>query len=539
MLKKIFIFLIVFFCFSFPALAKERYIYFIEDSQYKDLYNYKNIKKILDKSVQGLGIQRGGGCEFTYFYSILKKRPSNIKLEEFPLYYGNENIDNIYFKGYVEIDGTLYVPSKILANGQTASIKLDPKERVYIEHVKDIQILDNELEKIGDTLGVEVIISSWSKNYKNNLNNYIMPIAFYNNKDKGIFYSETTRNIGILDYENINAIIAGDMSKLKILQGDINEIHGSRIIALKNKKVFLTRYGYFMEFLTVINSLFLIYKSKNLLRISSLFVIISPFSILIEPLFQLDSLSNKIEAIIIITFLFYLCVKSIGLKSISILFLIIIYFDAIFFRLLLNNSLLSYEPALGARFYGIGNEYLGIIVAYILIYISEGKLKHDWMIWTINAVLLLYDGGGSNFGGFLTCFVIGFYLSPILIKLLEVVFGAVLIAVAKNHIGVFFKNFFKLNMSYITDTIVSKLNTVKGLLRMNIWTELTIVLILIYIYNLLKGRLKFNGKTRIFMISCILVVIFNDSGIVSCALILMVYLNYIFYSLLTEEKDGI
>jgi hypothetical protein len=56
---------------------------------------------------------------------------------------------------------------------------------------------------------------------------------------------------------------------------------------------------------------------------------------------------------------------------------------------------------------------------------------------------------------------------------------------------------------------------------------------------LLKGRLKFDGNTMVFVISCILVIIFNDSGIVACALIMMVYLNYIFYKLSLEEKNGI
>ena len=228
------------------------------------------------------------------------------------------------------------------------------------------------------------------------------------------------------------------------------------------------------------------------------------------------------------------------MKKVSFIFLALIYSDAVFFNFLLRNSLLSYEPALGARFYGIGNEFLGVIIAYILIFISESKLKNNWMIWFINAILLLYDGSGNNFGGFLTCGTIGFFISPLPMKLFEIFAATTLISISNNHIGTFFRNLINLNADYITDTLLSKLYTCKRLLQVNIWTELIVVSILIYLYNFLKGILKFNRNTMTFMISCILVVIFNDSGIVSCAIIMMVYLNYIFlYIISGGEKWNI
>lgn len=539
MFKKIFVFLLCFLCFSYTVLANDRYIYFIEDYGFDDLYSYKNIRNILDNSVQGLGIQRGGKCEFSYFKSILNKRPSDININQVPLYNGNDSIDNKYFKGFVEIDGTLYVPSKILVYGQTPSKNLEESEKIFVEHVQNIQSLDNELEKIQGNNDMEIIILSWNKGYRSKMEKYIMPCIYYNNKSKGIFYSESTRNTGILDYDNINDIISGDIAKFKIVEGDINQIYRDRINSLKNKKAFLTNYGICMGILTIINSILLIFKYKRIMKLSSLFVIVSPLAILIEPIFNLNGFNNKVAAICIISIIFSLCVKRRGIKWISIVFLTIIYFDALFFRLLLKNSLLSYEPALGARFYGIGNEFLGIIIAYILIYISNVKIEYSWWIWFINAAILLYDGGGSNFGGFLTCGVIGFYLSPPSIKILELLLTVILIHFANNHIGVFFGNLIRFNIKYIVETLFSKLYTIKRLLKMNIWTEVIIISILIYLFNLLKGRLKFNGNAIVFVISCILVVIFNDSGIVSCALIMMIYLNYIFYSLLLEEKDGI
>lgn len=539
MLRKIFIFLICFYCISITAFARDRYIYFVEDLQYKDLYKFNTINSIINKSVKGLGIQRCGGCEFAFYYSVFKRRPSNISIKEIPLYNGNESIDNISIKGFVEKDGTLYVPSKFLVYGQTLRNNKTQNITIFIEHVRDIQELDQKLSMINITKDVEIIISSWSRKYKENYENYIMPLIYYNKGTQGIFYSETTRNLGILDYENINSIMSGKLTNLKIVDGDINKIYTDRVNGLKNKKAFLTNFGYFMGILTIINSMLLTFKNKQLTIFLSLFVIISPLAILIEPILNLDILLYRITAIVIITLILTICLRHVQLKKVSVAFLALIFIDALFYKFLLKNSLLSYEPALGARFYGIGNEFLGIIIAYILILITESKSKNNWVIWLINAGFLLYDGGGSNFGGFLTCGLIGFYISPLLIKLFEIIIAALIICFSNNHIGFFFKNLISLNTEYIKDTLYGKMYTFKRLIQLNIWTELIITSLLIYLYNLLKGILKFDGNTLVFVISCILVVIFNDSGIVSCALIMMVYLNYIFYLILLEEQNGV
>lgn len=539
MLKKISIFLICFCCISINVSAGDRYIYFIEDMQYDDLSGYNTIKKIINNSVKGLGIQRNGGCEFAYFYSIYKKRPSNINIKDIPLYNGNENINNISVNDFVEKDGTLYVPSKFLLYGQTSGDSKAQDVKVFIKHIKDVQKLDEELEKIYLNKDVQIIISSWSRRYKEKYENYIMPVIYYDKNNQGIFYSETTRNKGILDYENINSILSGDMTKLKITDGDINKIYIDRINGLKNKKAFLSNFGYFMGILTIINSLLLMLRYKRLILFLSIFIITSPFAILIEPFLNINLLIYKIAAIIIITFIISINLKHVNLKKVSIAFLALIYMDALFFKFLSRNSLLSYEPALGARFYGIGNEFLGIIIAYILIFISENKSKYSWIIWFINAGFLLYDGGGSNFGGFLTCGTIGFYISPLPAKLLEIAAAVIMIWLSNNHIGRFFKNLTNFNKEYIMDTLSSKIYTFKHLIQLNIWTEIIIISMVIYLYNLLKGLLKFDGNTMIFVLSCILVVIFNDSGIVSCALIMMVYLNYIFYLISMEEEYGI
>ncbi|MDF2674108.1 MAG: hypothetical protein K0R09_2376 [Clostridiales bacterium] len=292
MLKKIFAFLLCFFCFSLNAYGKDRYIYFIEDYQYDDLYQYKDIKRIIDNSVKGLAIQRSGGCEFSYFYSISNKRPSNINIMSLPLYNGNEIVNNISIIGFVEKDGTFYVPSKFLVYGQTfMENKAQNNGEIFIEHVQDIQNLNKKFETINTNSDIEIIISSWSRNHNKRYENYIMPFIYYNNKNKGIFYSESTRNQGILDYENISSILSGNITKLNIIDGDINKIYKGRIQNLKNKRTFLTQYGYFMGILTIINSILLIYKSKKIASYSSLFVITTPLIILIEPVLFINNLN--------------------------------------------------------------------------------------------------------------------------------------------------------------------------------------------------------------------------------------------------------
>lgn len=508
------------------AIADEKDIFFVEDALYSDLKEYSSIRQLMDSSLKGLVIQRCGFGEFAFFKSLSLGVPSSFNDYEADI---NRGVPNLNIYGYVEKDGTFYVPSKVLFNGQTSISDIN------IYHIRDIKELDGNIKELLKKEHGDIIICSWVRGSNKRFESYIMPFIYYNGKDKGVIYSKTTRNKGIIDYSNAAAIINGKMDSIAVIEGDIEKIYALRISSLRNKKKFLTGYGYLMGASAIINMILLGFKKKRWINFFSRFIIYMPLLILIEPLLCFKEFILSVLFIIIggMPIVFY---KRITPLKISIVFLFIIYIDAISFDRLLHNSLLSYEPSLGARFYGIGNEYLGIILAYILIICENlNRSIHTSFIWFLNSLLLIFNKGGNNLGGFLTCFIAASVSSPPIITIAIMILAFVLIMFSKNHISTFFRRAFLGDVSYGMGVLNSKIDMLLKLLRFNIWTELSIVSILTYIYIYLREEIKSRDGFKKFILVCVLVTIFNDSGIVSCALLMTIYLNHIFYNISLGE----
>lgn len=523
MLKKIMVLFFVSFSIIFSVNAKERDIIFIENTTLKELSVYEETKELLKNSVAALSIQRTNGGEFGFFKSLVNEKPAELKEEDAPIYMNDIEENNVSIKGYVEKDGTLYVPSKFLLSGQPS------RDRFYIYHTNSIRELIDLLRQIKDKKNKDILIISWKRYSEKRYERYLLPLIYYDGDKRGIFYSETTKNIGILDYKNINNIIKGNFKDLRIVNGDLNDIYAKRILLLSEKRDFLKLFSYYICVTTLLNVLFLKLNKPQWISYLSLSIVMLPIMVLIEPLFSLDNFIFKVVLIAVGTLLIGLCSEKRSIYIPITFFLIIIYVDALTTNYLLKNSLLSYEPSLGARFYGIGNEYLGIIISYNLIITNRLKFKIQWVVWFLNGLLLLSSRCGSNFGGFLTCLGITIITAPPVIILALLFFAAIIILKSDNHINTFFKNALSGNREYILAIFKNKLYTQRRLITFNRWTVITALATAAYIYEVLKGKLNFSGNKFIFVLCCILITFLNDSGIVSLALFLTLYVNYLFF----------
>lgn len=527
--------LFCFFSIFITVSAKDRYIFFIENAHYNDFRNYSNLKFLIDNSVNGLLIQRTNGGEFAFFKSLDCRKPSRLLEKEIPTLNINERNKPITIYGFVEKDGTFYVPSKILLYGQTfKDFKSKIDDKITMIHIGNIIELDEQIGILRKNNNNIIIICSWVRDSQKKYDRYILPFIYYDGLKNGVFYSETTRNKGIIDYENASKMIIGNIENLKIREGNIEKIYSTRIKSLKEKKAFLIYYGYFMGIIILINCILLKLVKKKYVKYLSLFSILLPLSVLVEPIMNSYAFKERVFIIILLNIVFLIITRSINFKWIPIIFLVMIYGISIVSSYILSTSLLSYEPALGARFYGIGNEYLGIILAYILLLIEEIRIKKTWYIWFLNSIALLYNNSGNNFGGFLTTFSLAIISAPCIFTVIFALLSIFLIIRSKNHINIFFFNLFSGDFVYVKNIIKSKNQTFYRLLSLNLWTELSIMSILIYSYNFLKNRIKEKSNIKLFLTCCFLVVIFNDSGMVSCALIMAIYLNYIFYKMSLE-----
>ncbi|EYE89723.1 hypothetical protein Q428_01220 [Fervidicella metallireducens AeB] len=347
MLKKILVLFFGFFSIIFSVNAKERYIIFIENITIEQLSIYEETKEIMENSVTALSIQRTNGGEFGFFKSLVNEKPAELKEEDVPEYINDIEANNVIIKGYVEKDGTLYVPSKFLLSGQP------DRDRIYIYHISSLGELEDFLQQIKDKKNKVILIISWKRYSEKRYERFLLPLIYYDGENGGIFYSETTKNMGILDYKNINNIIKGNFKDLKIVKGNLNDIYVKRILLLNQKRDFLKLFSYFICVITLFNVLLLKVNNSERIPYLSLSIIMIPIMVLIEPLFLLDNFILKVILIAVGTLILVLCVEKSGVYIPIILFLIVIYGDALTTNYLLKNSLLSYEPSLGARFYGI------------------------------------------------------------------------------------------------------------------------------------------------------------------------------------------
>lgn len=528
--KKTLLVLILFLTQFIYADARDRYVYFIEDTSYKELLNCPDLKALSDISIKGLSIQRKNSEDFSFFKGIAEGRPSSIDNEDVPVYDPSEK-NRIH--GNVLKDGTLYVPSKILLYGQSNEDK-----DISFFHISGIEELNEKIKEVS-LEDKEIIICGWTSGKKIPYESYLQPLIYYDGRSTGVFYSNSTRSIGILDYRNLNSLILkGNMENMLIKRGDIETIYFKRIESLKSKRVFLTLYGYLLGITALINTIAGGGSLKKYLPYLGGLSAVSPFVVLLEPLLGVHGIYSRMVLILFFSIILSMYFKRKGgLWILAAAFLTTIYIDSMLGSFLLKNSLLSYEPALGARFYGIGNEYLGIILGYTFIILREKSIKREWIIWALNSSLILLSISGNNFGGFLTCLSMVFITSPVWMTLTLFITGITSVYFSNNHIGVFFREIISGNMEYLKSAIVSKLSTLKRLFSISIWMRLSIIITAIYIVEFFRGRFKFYGKAYQIVVCCIVVAFTNDSGIVSMALLLGVYINYLFFKNSLEEQQ--
>lgn len=83
---------------------------------------------------------------------------------------------------------------------------------------------------------------------------------------------------------------------------------------------------------------------------------------------------------------------------------LVILVDLCFGSRLMLASLLGPSPVLGHRFYGLGNEYLGIFLGTFLLGTADFLITSPWRKWCglllgVGTLLVLSPSGGANFGG--------------------------------------------------------------------------------------------------------------------------------------------
>lgn len=304
-----------------------------------------------------------------------------------------------------------------------------------------------------------------------------------------------------------------------------------------------------------LNNLFLS-KIVNSIILSTLWIPILFMLNFNNNLYFLISFCIIFFSIVGIDFYFSSYKKALIISSATIL--IVLTVDIFLGATLMQNSFLGYDTVIGARFYGIGNEYAGILIGnlYLFIY-SISKFRYYKTISLILQFLLVVLLGmsfwGANFGGMLSvlCGLILFWIQCNQNKQSNFIYYVIVITILgfiatwliidsffvekQSHLGQTLFQFIDGNYYLLIEVLQRKVLMNLQLIKYSLWSKfLLICLVILGIYfDIDNPILKEIGPP--IMGAMTGGVLFNDSGIIMVATCI-IYLVFPYLYVYNQDK---
>jgi hypothetical protein len=455
-------------------------------------------------------------------------------------------------------------------------------------------IIDNTKEKT-----IFMMLSAYPS--KSNLQSglKLTPIIVHDNNGAGFIYSKSTKRTGIIinldiaDYV-LGKLINEDISNLKQINGTtpLSTIQSLTRKLLNISTMRLPVLTWYAIFEIICASAGLIYifnfSKKNLLmiklvKITMLVNIVAPIVLLYMSVLDISNTIVYFGLFILISFiiatLLFFLIKTSILQFLGAAFLVnsFIILDLLRGSILIRGSVFGYDPIIGARFYGIGNEFAGVFIGsgillagcFMQHYKSfiERKPKTITFMLIIYSCFQLYIMGmpfiGSNFGGTIAAVAGYFFFFNIVqqrkIKIVQLLLlGFVLIIVLSSivvldltnsnnttHIGKFITDIRDNGISVLYSTIARKAEMNLKLIKYTIWTKVLLCIIVIITIMFFKPVRLLHGvfkKYRYFTaawigisVGSIVGLLVNDSGIVMAATA-MIFTGYTILYICLDER---
>jgi hypothetical protein len=429
----------------------------------------------------------------------------------------------------------------------------------------------------------------------------LTPIIIYDNNGEGLIYSKSTKRTGIITNLDIVDFI---LEKLTDIEGSsLKEIPGTAplksLLSLSRKLLnisvmrlpVLTWYAIF-EIICATAGLIYIFNLKNrnrlstkLVKITMLVNIVAPVVLLYMSIFDISNIILYfilfiLISFIIATFLFLLIKTSIGQFLGAALFVnLSIIIDLIRESNFIKNSVFGYDPIIGARFYGIGNEFAGVFIGSGILLagcllqhfkgFAEKKPKTVSLLLIIYSCFQLFIMGmpfiGSNFGGTIAG-VVGYFffystvkqrkfktvqlllLVIVLIFVLSSIVGLDLINPTNTtHVGKFITDIKDNGITVLYSTLARKAAMNLKLIKYTIWTKVLLCIIVIItimffkpvrlLHSIIKKYVYFTAAWLGISSGSITGLLVNDSGIVMAATA-MIFTGYTILYLCLEERSA-
>jgi hypothetical protein len=446
-----------------------------------------------------------------------------------------------------------------------------------------------------------ILLSSYPS--KSNLQSglKISPILIFDNDGQGHIYSQSTRRTGIITNLDItdyilDKLIDTETANLKLVpSAEPFETMLSLTIKLLNisklRLPVLTWYAIFEIICAMAGLLYMFNlnnqsnKLINLVKITMLVNIVAPVVLLYMSIFEISSKSIYFGLFILISFivaaLLFLLIKTIigQFLGAALLVNISIIIDLLRGSTFIKNSVFGYDPIIGARFYGIGNEFAGVFIGSgillagcLLQYFrnfTEKKSKVTTMLLIIYCGFQLFIMGmpfiGSNFGGTIAGVVAYFFFFCSIrqkkIQIIHLLVFPLIMMIALStiivldlmsprnttHIGKFIIDIKDNGLNVLFTTLARKAAMNLKLIKYTIWTKVLLCIIVIIAImffkpvRLLQGVFKkykyFTSAWIGISAGSIAGLIVNDSGIVMAATA-MIFTGYTILYMCLEERSA-
>jgi len=479
---------------------------------------------------------------------------------------------------------------------QLSPVDFVTQKTVTINNIAEFtrNIIDNTKQKT-----IFILLSAYPS--KSNLQSglKLTPIIVYDNTGEGFIYSKSTKRTGIITSLDIadfvlEKLINTEISSLKEVQVAVplrSMLTLSRkLLNISGMRLPILTWYAILEIICATAGLLFIFNFNNknlllikLMKITMLVNIVAPVVLLYMSVFDISSIIAYFTLFILISFIIatilFLRIKTSIMQFLgAALFVNIgIIIDVLRGSTFIKNSVFGYDPIIGARFYGIGNEFAGVFIGSgillagcLLQYFKNfavRKPKTTSLILVMYSSFQLYIMGmpfiGSNFGGTIAG-VVGYFIFFSIVKrrkiklvqLLLLVFVLILVLSSivvldlinpsnTTHVGKFITDIKDNGITVLYDTLARKAEMNLKLIKYTIWTKVLLCIIVIItimffkpvrlLHGIFKKYTYFTAAWLGISAASIAGLLVNDSGIVMAATA-MIFTGYTILYMCLEER---
>lgn len=508
----------------------------------------------------------------------------SINIEDYSMPFGiRTNYDTLLSetKSYYDKSDALFI--ELGDTYRLDEYKSNLNEKTYYKMKKQIlKNINTYLEEVFNMVNendVIYIVSEFPSTLDYSNKRRLSPVIKFKGDAKGLLNSATTRRDGIIanldlgvdilnEFGLKNEIMIGRNFNLVEKEDNIEFLTGEyeKIVSINNiRATVVNTFVGIVSASWVIAMLALLFKDKlphkekvfTILKELIKLGLIMPLTLLLAPIFNFKSPIGIITGVILMTILLYLSgrllfkdndIKQMGYYALLTIALIVI--DSVMGTYLMKNCIMSYDAIVGARYYGIGNEYEGVTIAsavFALSVLLNYKKIPKWLTVVLSVIILItsaFPSMGANVGGaisecvaYLLFIMLIFDIKLDFKKIMLLGLSAVLIVLvfaaldlfmgAESHLGVFAKQIIQEGPSAIILTFTRKISMNLKLAKSTVWVNILltgIFVIGIFIFRPSRHMRNISNKYNMIfkgfiasMVGCIITLLVNDSGIVAAA----------------------